>query len=204
MPALDTADRLLGGTLDPDAAPPACRDVARLVAALRAPTAADPVNEAQVVAHMTAIVASSSAPTRWSRRATILAVTAGGLLVGGLAAAGALPGASGPTPSVETPVPNANAGEHPNTRGKSADHVPTSVPPDTNAVPRSAPPEGTKGAEISTIAHDPALQGLEKGAAVSDAASGGASHAGEDHGPPASGATPPGLPPQATGHHHGP
>ena len=38
-----------------------------------------------------------------------------------------------------------------------------------------------KGATISSIAHDPTLTGVEKGAAVSAAASDGKSHAGENH-----------------------
>ena len=208
-----TADRLLAGTLAPDDAPPAYRGVAEIVAALRAPAADDPAGAAEAAARIAPVVAASAAPTGRSplasnrssrrstpRRAALLAATVGGLLlVGGLAAAGALPGVSSGTPPVTTPVPNSNAGEHPNTAGTSADHVPSSVPPVTNATPpSSSPPSGTKGAEIVPIAHDPNLQGLDKGAAVSGAASGGTSQAGADHGPPTSLSAPPSLPPQVT------
>lgn len=119
-----------------------------------------------------------------TRRAAIAATaTVGGLLVGGLAVAGALPGASSGTPPVDTPTPNASAGDHPDSRGASADHIPTSVPPELPVTPPTAPPEDAPGTEIAAIAQDPALQGLDKGVAVSEAASGGASRAGDAPGP---------------------
>ena len=109
--------------------------------------------------------------------AAALAVTA---LVGttGLAFAGSLPGAAQDIASdmlakagVTVPGPNGNAGDHPSTRGTSSEH------------PGATPTSSGKGSEISNIAGSD-LTGLEKGAAVSTAASDGKSRAGQEHGAP--------------------
>ncbi len=143
-----------------------------------------------------------------NRKLAAFGALAGALtLVGGLAAAGALPGvasdhATDATTStgVTTPAPNVDAGDHPD--GPEGLHAsdspaPTTEVDDTEAPDTEAPDTETpdteapepeedlangKGATISSIAHDPSLTGREKGAAVSDAASEGKSHAGEDHG----------------------
>ena len=90
----------------------------------------------------------------------------------GMASAGSLPGAAQDVASemlakVGITVPGANdsAGTHPDVRGSS-----TSVP--------SASADAGKGAEISELATTTDLTGVEKGAAVSTAASGGKSQAG--------------------------
>jgi hypothetical protein len=91
----------------------------------------------------------------------------------GMASAGSLPGAAQDVASemlakVGITVPGANdsAGTHPDVRGNS-----TSVP--------IAPADSGKGAEISELATTTDLTGVEKGAAISTAASGGKSQAGQ-------------------------
>jgi hypothetical protein len=180
---VDTADRLLAGLVAPEDAPPG---YARLASLLTAELqAADAGADADFVALLAATVRSSPTTEKPSRRsimpriklAAALAVTA---LVGttGLAFAGSLPGAAQDVASqmlakvgVTVPGPDGNAGDHPSTRGSSSE-------------PAAATPTSSgKGSEISDIARSD-LTGLEKGAAVSTAASGGKSRAGQDHGSP--------------------
>ena len=144
-----------------------------------------------------------------NRKLAAVGALAGALtLVGGLAAAGALPGAADghatdatTSAGVTTPGPNANADDHPDVRGRSEStdelgvteteepsteaedsEAPEAEAPETEAPDADEDAANGKGATISSIAHDPNLTGREKGAAVSDAASEGKSHAGEDHG----------------------
>ena len=91
----------------------------------------------------------------------------------GMASAGSLPGAAQDVASemlakvgITVPGPNDSAGTHPDVRGNS-----TSVP--------IAPADAGKGAEISELATTTDLTGVEKGAAISTAASGGKSQAGQ-------------------------
>ena len=178
---LDTADRLLAGCVVPQDAPPG---YSRVAAFLTGDWTADAASvDPSFVAVLAATVRSSPATkTRPSRRsimpriklAAAFAVTA---LVGttGLAVAGSLPGAAQDIAStmlakagVTVPGPNSNAGDHPSTRGSSSEHA--------GATPTSS----GKGSEISDIARSD-LTGLEKGAAVSTAASDGKSRAGQEH-----------------------
>lgn len=120
--------------------------------------------------------------------AVVAASTTGVLLTGGVAAAatGSLPGAAQDTaqtvlatigvsvPGADDAVADDAVGDDPDGQGAEAE-VPAAeemedVPP-TDA-------EG-KGAEISRLARDPELSGVEKGAAVSTAASDGRSRAGQ-------------------------
>jgi hypothetical protein len=143
-----------------------------------------------------------------NRKLAAVGALAGALtLVGGLAAAGALPGVASDhatdattNAGVTTPAPNVDAGDHPDGSGEldaNDSQAPTTEADDTEAPDTEAPETDApdteaqeneqdqangKGATISSIAHDPSLTGREKGAAVSDAASEGKSHAGEDHG----------------------
>jgi hypothetical protein len=179
---VETADRLLAGSVAPEDAPPG---YARLASLLREPPIDDVLVDADFVARLAAAVRSSPTTERPSRRsimpriklAAALAVTA---LVGttGLAFAGSLPGAAQDVASamlakagVTVPGPNSNAGDHPSTRGSSSEH--------TGATPTSS----GKGSEISDIARSD-LTEVEKGAAVSTAASDGKSRAGEEHSAP--------------------
>jgi hypothetical protein len=180
---VDTADRLLAGSVAPEDAPPG---YARLSSLLAVESTVDGVvADGDFIDMLAATVRSSPTTERPSRRsimpriklAAALAVTA---LVGttGLAFADSLPGAAQDIASamlakagVTVPGPNSNAGDHPSTRGSSPEH--------SGAIPTSS----GKGSEISDIARSD-LTGLEKGAAVSTAASDGKSRAGQEHGAP--------------------
>jgi hypothetical protein len=94
-----TADRLLGGGMSPDDAPPAYRGVARVVEALGRPAAefVDPADAASGI--LAAIVAGPSGRGSVERRRrpsrtgiAVVALVGGFGLLGGLAGAGALPG----------------------------------------------------------------------------------------------------------------
>jgi hypothetical protein len=180
---LETADRLLGGSVLAEDAPPGYAGVALFLAEVDL-GGKDVVPSEDLVALLAAAVRSSPAQETRSRRrsfvsrtkfAAALAVAA---LVGttGLALAGTLPGAAQDVASemlakvgVTVPGPNENAGDHPNTRGPSSE----------SNVPATLTSAG-KGSEISDLATSD-LSGLEKGAAVSTAASGGKSRAGANH-----------------------
>jgi hypothetical protein len=179
---LDTADRLLGRSLVADDAPPGYAGVAVFLAEVD--SRGEEVTPGEgLIAVLAATVRSSPAQeTRFRRRSFVsrikfAAALAAAALVGttGLALAGTLPGAAQDVASemlakvgVTVPGTNSNAGDHPNTRGSSSEH--TTV---TTA-------SSGKGAEISDLATSD-LSGVEKGAAVSTAASGGKSQAGQEH-----------------------
>jgi hypothetical protein len=190
---VDTADRLLAGSVAPEDAPPGYEPVAALLAAVRPEQAYDGfLREDETVAAVAAILRSSPITTpRPQRRsfvprlklATAFATIA---LAGttGLAFAGSLPGAAQDVASamlanvgVSVPGPNEHAGDHPNVRGHSAD---VAVEPSSSG----------KGAEISDLATSTDLTGVDKGAAISTLASDGKSQAGqhgqagEEHGAP--------------------
>lgn len=180
----DTADRLLAGTVAPEDAPPGYAGVARLLdAASAAPTSDEFEREAEMVALIAATVRSSlrtdsSSPRRsympfaLSRpRRTAALVAAGLACSAGLASAGALPGAAQQVASdmlakvgISVPGPNEHADDHPAVRGKSAEEHATTT---------------GKGSDISELATTTELSGVEKGAAISTAASNGKSQAGQ-------------------------
>jgi hypothetical protein len=191
-----TADRLLAGSVKPEDAPPGYGRVVRLLEAASAEgSSKELAREAETVAAMKAAlrlpvhrnVASSRRsfmPFALSRPRLTAAFVAAGLAASvGLASAGSLPGAAQDVASemlakVGITVPGANdsAGKHPQVRGNS-----TSV--------SVAPADAGKGADISELATTTDLTGVEKGAAVSTAASGGNSQAGQ-HGSAAGTSTP--------------
>jgi hypothetical protein len=181
---LDTADRLLAGTVAPEDAPPGYADVARLLdLATAEPTHEDLGREAEMVALIAATVRSSSRtglssswrprmPVALSRSRVTAALVAAGLACStGLAAAGALPGAAQQVASdmlaivgISVPGPDEHADDHPSVRGKSMQEHPTA---------------SGKRNEISELATTTELTGVEKGAAISTAASKGKSRAGQ-------------------------
>ena len=182
----DTADRLLAGSVDAEDAPPGYGRVVRLLEAASAEASSEELaREPETVAVMKAALRSpvdrnvasprrSLMPFALSRPRLTAAVVAAALAASvGMASAGSLPGAAQDVASemlakVGITVPGANdsAGTHPDVRGNS-----TSVP--------IAPAVSGKGAEISELATTTDLTGVEKGAAVSTAASGGKSQAGQ-------------------------
>ena len=178
----NTSDRLLAGAEAPADAPPGYADVASLLAALSAkPTADELAREAEHVAMVSAAVLSSSgiqsSPLRRSfipfglsrpRIAAVL-IAAGLACTGGLASAGALPGAAQDIASeilgkvgISVPSSNENAGSHPNVPGASVDRS-----------------DRGKGSAISELATTTERTGVDKGAAISGKASDGTSRAGE-------------------------
>jgi hypothetical protein len=192
----DTADRLLAGFLAPGDAPPGYGPVARLLeTALAEPTIEELARESETVYALAAALRSpvsaqhassrrSFMPFALSRPRLTAAVLAAVLAVGvGMASAGSLPGAAQDVASamlakvgITVSGANDNAGTHPDVRGSSA-----SVP--------TAPADAGKGSEISELATTTELTGVEKGAAISTAASEDKSQAGQ-HGPAARAAVP--------------
>jgi hypothetical protein len=183
----DTADRLLAGAIAPADAPPGYAEVARLLQALTAEATLDELaRETETVDTVAAALRScpdtcSKSPRRsfmpfaLSRARLTVALGAAALACSAsLASAGALPGAAQDVASlmlakmgISVPGPNEHAGTHPHERGATITHA----SPDTTA---------GKGAEISELARTTELTGVEKGAAVSSAASNGKSHAGHN------------------------
>jgi hypothetical protein len=183
----NTAERLLQGRLPIDDAPPRYRTVVRVVALLDAPASeAELANETEAVAVISARiqrdaprnVTTSRRISMSTRRMAQLAAasTIGAVsLFGGLAAANALPGAAQGVASdmlskigVSVPGPNTNAGTHPDSRGQSDAH-----PADASSSSNG------QGSTISDLAHSTTATGVDKGAAISTAASDGKSHAGQ-------------------------
>jgi hypothetical protein len=182
----DTADRLLAGSVAPEDAPPGYGRVVRLLEAASAEASSDelargPETAAAMKAALRSPVHRNVASSRRSfmpfalsrpRLAAALVAVAFAASVG-MASAGSLPGAAQDVASemlakvgITVPGPNDSAGTHPDVRGNS-----TSVP--------VVPADAGKGAEISELATTTDLTGVEKGAAVSTAASGGKSQAGQ-------------------------
>jgi hypothetical protein len=196
---MDTADRLLAGTVAPEDAPPGYAEVARLLEAVSAePAAQDLANEAELVSRVAAVVRSSSRihsprrsfmPFALSRPRIMAALVAAALACTiGLASASALPGAAQDIASemlakvgISVSGPNDNAGTHPNLRGTST----------------VAPSDAGKGSDISDLATTTELSGVDKGAAISNAASEGKSQAGTHGG--GSGASAPVATPNSGG-----
>jgi hypothetical protein len=182
----DSADRLLAGSVAPEDAPPGYGPVVRLLEAASAEAVSEELaREAETVAAMKAALRSpvhrniassrrSFMPFALSRpRLTAVVVAAAFAASVGMASAGSLPGAAQDVASemlakvgITVPGPNDSAGTHPDVRGNS-----TSVP--------IAPADAGKGAEISELATTTDLTGVEKGAAISTAASEGKSQAGQ-------------------------
>jgi hypothetical protein len=163
----DTADRLLAGAVEPDDAPPGYAQVARLIrAAVTPPTPTELIGEEQAVAAAARVVSRTAphSPVPATRRSTVRSrffrVRIAGLVVAGtvlgttgLAAAGVLPdaaqnAASSVLSSIGISVPTAD--EHP----------------------------ASTGTDISGIATTTGATGVDKGAEISSAASGGMSQAG--------------------------
>lgn len=135
VPDRRTAEQLLIGQDDPR-----FRELVRLLAAASAPAAPDELDGADRLAPVLAAEARAAldAPMPSPRRRMVLrvvTVAAAALLVlsSALAAFGALPGAAQSVArnvlskiGVTVPGPNAHAGDHPNTRGRSTTHTPNS------------------------------------------------------------------------------
>jgi hypothetical protein len=207
-----TTERLLGGSLVVEDAPPRYRLVVRTLGRLRSSTTftrrvCDPALAARLVDEVL-LGASPPAPRRRHRPVRLAATGLLGALVTftGLAAANALPGAAQSTASemlrrigVHVPDPNGDTGSRPAVRGGSG----------TPGTPDGTTGNGTgnrtgngKGSDISGLAHTTDSTGVDKGAEISTDASGGKSQAGQ-HGAagtaPAANGPPASVPPVGVG-----
>jgi hypothetical protein len=169
----DTADRLLAGAVHPDDAPPGYEAVAGLLLAARAPASPDELSgEEEAVAAVARTVRArradgfrpatgrSAVRSRFARtKVTALVAAATLLATGGLATAGALPDAAQGIVSdalakvgITVPAGHPDGVEHP----------------------------ASTGEEVSDLATTTDATGVDKGAEISDVASGGISRAGEN------------------------
>jgi hypothetical protein len=182
----DTVDRLLAGLVAPEGAPAGYGRVVRLLESASAEASSEELaHEPEMVAAMAAALRSrvhrnaassrrSFMPFALSRPRLTAAVLAAAFAAScGMASAGSLPGAAQDVASemlakVGITVPGANdaAGTRPDVRGNSTSHP-------------SAPADVGKGSDISELATTTELTGIDKGAAISTAASGGKSRAGQ-------------------------
>lgn len=198
-PGSTTVERLVGGQIDPADAPPGFRLVAGLLQEAGSIPAADPVSaddETTVCAMVAAIAstASQGVPAgsprpRSSRRLAkvFAAATFATLASGGVAAAsGDLPDpiqdvVSNAAGIVGVEIPRGNAYGHLDKAEKdAAKEADKSDRAEARNEKSSSQNENQgQGEEISGIAHDPDLEGVEKGSCVSDAASDGKRQAAE-------------------------
>jgi hypothetical protein len=182
----DTAERIVVGAVAPDDAPPGYAEVTVLLRSLTLPGFANELaRERETVQAMAAVLdpalpegGSRSARGRFGRRLALLGAVV--LLGGGSALAGVgasrgnhAPGTGRPTPSVTTAGPH--VGAPPASRVESDGDDGASADGQGKA---GATPSSTKGSEISKPARETTSTGVEKGAVISTAASGGKSQAG--------------------------
>lgn len=165
----DTLERMLDGRVDPEDAPPGYSEVARVLGAAAAPVdGVRLLREAEDVAAASALVSGGSPATTPSvGRSRKMKTRGHRLKIAALAALGTLAGSTG----------LAAAGVLPDAAQDAFSEVFGRV---GISVPASDDHPASSGSEISGIATTTALTGVDKGAEVSSAASGGTSQAGED------------------------
>jgi hypothetical protein len=187
---LDTADRLLTGSIAPSDAPPGYARVAGVLATLEASAGERPAHEGEIVALLAETVRASRAPrAKTPGRSTVPRMRLASALVAaalvgttGLALGGNLPGAAQDVAAsmlaklgVSVPGPDSHAGTHSTVRGS----APEQVQEQEQGQGQGQGPAST-GAAISELATTTELTGVAKGAAISTLASGGTSGAGEN------------------------
>ncbi|MFM7061169.1 MAG: hypothetical protein ACKOZL_08310 [Actinomycetes bacterium] len=159
-----TADRMLDGLVLPDDAPPGFAGVVGALGTLRAFGELEPHPEASV--HPAALAATvvshtdGGTPMRHRRLATVLAAAVGSVgILGGLAAAGALPAAVGH--AAQRAAVGLGLAQEASTR----EHIQAPDVTTTTA--------GGRGDAVSELATSTGLSGADKGRAVSELASDG-------------------------------
>lgn len=198
-PDSSTEERLVTGQMDPADAPPGFRAVAGLLQEAGTVPPAEPAagDEPVIQAMVAAITSSAAAETpagsprrRRSRRLAkvLAAATFATVASGGVAAAsGSLPdplqdAVSNAAGIVGVEIPRGKAYGHLDKVDKDA--VKEADKADRGGATGPGGPQGSadhgRGSEVSGTAQDPALEGAEKGACVSDVASSGKSRAGEE------------------------
>jgi hypothetical protein len=196
----DSASRMLQGLVHPDDAPPGYASVAGLLAsAAQFPPLPEDAGTTTICAMVEEIRAGAAPTPENSRRRSMLGkLFAGKALVAMATVALTASGAAAATGSLPAPVQDAvsKAVSHvgvdlPADAGRSADHRQDAdhrqsgdkgQSGDDHGQPGDDAGDNGKGAEISDLTHDPALDGQPKGPTVSDFASNGKSQAGEEHG----------------------
>ena len=208
-PDSTTVERLAGGHVDPADAPPGFRLVAGLLQEAGSIPAATRVSadDETTVSAMVAAIASTDAeglpaglprrrPSRRLAKVFAAATFATLASTGVAAASGDLPdpiqdAVSNAAGIVGVEIPRGNAYGHldkaEKDAAKEADKAARaeardekkSAKDDDGAAPSDHGENQGQGDQISGIAHDPALEGVDKGSCVSDAASGGKSEAAE-------------------------
>ena len=165
-----TADRLLAGLVDPDDAPPGYAEVARLVRAAGAPATAGELDREleAVAAAATALRARPSGSVLRTPRRSKMKPKLYRAKVAGLIVAGTLAGTTG----------LAAAGALPDAAQDVASDVLARV---GITVPAGDDDPASSASRVARIATRTELNGVDKGARISTAASGGMSQAG-DHG----------------------
>lgn len=197
---------MLQGLVHPDDAPPGYASVAGLLSsAAQLPPLDEETGAATVPAMVEVIRAGSPAPAAQRRKSMLAKLFAGKALVAVVTVALTATGAAAATGSLPAPVQDAVAEaishvgvDLPAAGGKSADHRQDGEHRQSGENGPSGedhgrpvdegdenPGDNGKGAVISELTHDPALDGLPKGPAVSDVASDGQSRAGQEPGKPA-------------------
>jgi hypothetical protein len=162
----DTLDRLLAGGVDPDDAPPGYSEVARVVQAVVTEGDHELVHEVAHVALATEMLKRRSPASTPSDGRSRKMSRIHRLKVGGLVVVGALAGSTG----------LAAAGVLPDAAQDAVSNVFNRV---GITIPASGDHPATSGAEISGIATTTDATGVDKGAEISSAASGGMSQAGQ-------------------------
>lgn len=178
-----TADRLLGG-LAPDDAPQGYQRVAAALQAAAAMATEAPTHgsDAAASAFLNAIPRRNDRMKKWK---IAVATVAGGLALStGLAAADVLPSgaqnaASSALSHVGIRVPGNDDDNTNVSTVKDDDQGTDDAKPEQEQQPQEHP--DNHGSVVSNAAHDDSTQGREHGATVSNIASNGKSHAGEDH-----------------------
>jgi hypothetical protein len=163
----DTADRLLAGRIHPDDAPPGYSEAARVLRA--ATTAVDHEelpHEAEHVALAIALMQQPSSASTQPERKARKKRSRTRLKLGGLIVVGALMGSTG----------LAAAGALPDAAQDAFSRVLEAV---GITVPASGDHPASSGEQISEIATKTEVTGVDKGAEISSAASGGMSQAGQ-------------------------
>jgi hypothetical protein len=162
----DTLDRLLAGGVDPDDAPPGYSEVARVLQAVVTEGDHELVHEAAHVALAMELVKQPSPASTPSDGRSRKMSRIHRMKVGGLVVVGALVGSTG----------LAAAGVLPDAAQDAVSNVFNRV---GITIPASDDHPAASGAEVSGIATTTDATGVDKGAEISSAASGGMSQAGQ-------------------------
>lgn len=167
----DTAERLLAGAIQPDDAPPGFGQVVRVVHRLRGPAAVHELTDERVAVAVAIRVLNDPFPAHATNRRWRMGSKLSRAKIAGLVVAGAMIGTTGMAAANVLPDVAQNAVSN------ALSHVGITVPHTTVDATSVDRPAAT-GEQISQIATTTDATGVDKGAEISTAASGGLSQAG--------------------------